>query len=108
MAAPEKPALQIERTQLSWERTAVSLLAVAVTLLVHRTGQVTWDRAVLSAIAALVALAVLWTARRRGRHQPRPDPTGRLQLPAYGRAIALLGGLTAILALVIAVTALRG
>ena len=34
-----KPGLQIQRTQLAWERTAISFVAVAGILMLHRDGR---------------------------------------------------------------------
>lgn len=106
MAAPEKPGLQLQRTQLSWERSAVGLLAVAGTLLVHRNETLTWDRTVLAAVAVSLAVLVIWTSRRRGHSRPHTDTAGRTTLPEFGWQIQLIGWSTGALAFIIAIMVL--
>lgn len=61
---PEKPGLQAERTQLSWERSAFGFLAVgAIPLLGH--GVLTAQRSVLVVVGALLALLAVWFGHRR-------------------------------------------
>lgn len=63
----EKPGLQAERTQLSWERSALSfLVAGAIPLL--GAGPLDDGRAVLPVVGALLAILVVYLGRRRGRH----------------------------------------
>jgi hypothetical protein len=62
----EKPGLQAERTQLSWERSALSFL-VAGALPLFGQGPLTDGRMVLPAVGALLAILVVWLGRRRGR-----------------------------------------
>jgi len=58
---PEKPGLQAERTQLSWERNAFGFLAVgAIPLLGEGPG-----RTVLAVAGALLALLAVWLGHRR-------------------------------------------
>lgn len=63
----EKPGLQAERTQLSWERSALSfLVAGAIPLL--GAGPLDDGRAVLPVVGALLAILAVYLGRRRGRH----------------------------------------
>lgn len=63
----EKPGLQAERTQLSWERSALSfLVAGAIPLL--GTGPLDDGRAVLPVAGALLAILAVYLGRRRGRN----------------------------------------
>jgi hypothetical protein len=65
MATPaEKPGLQAERTQLSWERSAFSFLIAGVLPLFGR-GPVTDGRIVLPIIGALLAILCVGLGRRR-------------------------------------------
>src|SRR5258705_5298810 len=81
---PEKPGLQAERTQLSWERSAFGfLVAGAIHLLGH--GPFTAGRTVLPIVGALLALlAVLLRHPRASRIAVAP-----------GTEVLLLGWATA-------------
>jgi uncharacterized membrane protein YidH (DUF202 family) len=62
----EKPGLQAERTQLSWERSAFGfLIGGALALLGH--GTYTVGKAVLPIVGAMLAILVVWLGRRRAR-----------------------------------------
>ncbi len=64
MNPQEKPGLQVERTQLSWERNAFGFLAVGtIPLLGH--GPLTAQRSVLVVVGALLALLAVWLGYRR-------------------------------------------
>jgi putative membrane protein len=63
----DKPGLQAERTHLSWERSAIGLLASSAILLFRQTGPLAVGRTLLAAAAVLLALLVLGLGRRRGR-----------------------------------------
>lgn len=95
---PEKPGLQIQRTHLSWERTAVSFSAVAGVLLFHQSGRLAWDRTLLAALAMLMCLFVLWVGRVRGGISVGTDASGRPVIRNQQRAIQLIGWGTAIMA----------
>lgn len=89
----ELPGLQHERTRLSWERTAVSLLAVAGVVLFHR---VSAERYALAAAVCALAMIALQIGRRRDG----------VRTPATVGA-PLIGWGTAVLAAVLLVTLLR-
>jgi hypothetical protein len=61
---PEKPALQAERTQLSWERSAFSFL-VAGALPLFGRGPFDDGRIVLPIMGALLAILCVALGRRR-------------------------------------------
>src|SRR5689334_15293133 len=63
---PEKPGLQAERTQLSWERSALTFL-VAGALPLFGRGPLDDGRMVLPAVGALLAILVVFLGRRRAR-----------------------------------------
>jgi len=65
-SGPQKPGLQAERTQLSWERSAISFL-VAGALPLFGRGPLTDGRIVLPVVGALLAILVVWLGRRRAR-----------------------------------------
>jgi putative membrane protein len=63
----DKPGLHAERTELSWERSAVGLLASSAILLFRQAGLLVVGRTLLAATVVLLALLVLGLGRRRGR-----------------------------------------
>ena len=82
--------LQVERTQLAWERSTTGLLAASVVLVVHpdRLGSA---RLVLAGLALLMAATMGVVGRLRVRQVARarkadPRPTG--SIPAAGHIAA--------------------
>lgn len=63
-----KPGLQAERTQLSWERTALGFLVGGAIPLLREGGPLNVARGVLAVLAVVLALLVVWLGRVRGRH----------------------------------------
>jgi LPXTG-motif cell wall-anchored protein len=89
---PEKPGLQAERTQLSWERSAFSFLIVGALSLLGQ-GPLDAGQTVLPVVGAALAMLAVWLGRRRAR-----------RMTAAPRAeVVLLGWATAGFAAVIVV-----
>lgn len=73
----DRPGRQLERTELAWERSTLSLVAAAVLLLLRHV-EPTWGRIALAVADLALALVVIGLGRRRGhllraRH-PHPAP----------------------------------
>jgi uncharacterized membrane protein YidH (DUF202 family) len=77
-----------ERTELSWERTALGPLATAALLLVKPLGS-SLGRVLLVAADIVLALVILWFGRRRDRRigSLRTDSSGRTTVPDAGREV---------------------
>ncbi|MDT0158212.1 DUF202 domain-containing protein [Microbacterium sp. ARD32] len=105
---PFDAGLQLERTSLSWRRTALSLAVgslLSLRVLPLWLGGPVW---VVPGMSGLVAAAALWTVSRRrhdafmadvarGEH-PRANGAGALAAVAAGVAVTGALGLTAVLA----------
>jgi uncharacterized membrane protein YidH (DUF202 family) len=89
----ERPGLQAERTQLSWERTAVGFLASGAIPLLRSGGPLAPGKIGLAVLATLLALLVVWISRDRARHFRTSAAV----------AVHLIGGATAVFATVIVV-----
>jgi uncharacterized membrane protein YidH (DUF202 family) len=98
VTTPPKPGLQIERTHLAWERTAIGFLAIAGIILFHHSGPIGEPRAVLAAVAIGLAFAVFVISRARGRLTLRDDGRDRTVVPSPATAVRLVGAGTAVLA----------
>jgi hypothetical protein len=81
---PEKPALQAERTQLSWERSAFSFL-IAGALPLFGRGPFDDGRIILPIVGALLAILCVGLGRRRANRLSTGPKT----------EVALLGWATA-------------
>lgn len=112
MTTPEpanpKPGLQTQRTRLSWERTAISFVAVAGVLMLRRDHPLGWDRPALAALTATMGLLVLWIGRSRGRLPIHTDADDLWVIRDPRRAVQLIGWATTVLAAVIAVMVMVG
>ncbi|WP_006243684.1 DUF202 domain-containing protein [Mycolicibacterium tusciae] len=81
---PEKPGLQAERTQLSWERSALAfLVAGALPLFGH--GPFDVGRTVLPVVGAMLAILAVWLGRRRAR-RAMVEPKGEVVLLGWATA----------------------
>ena len=102
------PGRQIERTQLAWERTALSILAVAGVLLFHPAAPLIHGRLLLGLAAIVLALAVFRFSRIRGRATVSATPTGTEVVAAPDRQIRAIGACTVVLAALTALSVLLG
>lgn len=106
-SGPFDAGLQLERTSLSWRRTALSLAVgslVSLRLLPLWLGGAQW---VLPGMAGLLAASLLWRVSRRRHHAfmadveqslpPRVAGAGALLALAAGVAAAGMLGLAAVL-----------
>lgn len=106
---PFDSGLQLERTSLSWRRTALSLALgslVSLRLLPVWLGDVLW---IVPGIAGLIVAALLWGVSRRRhdafmaqvRRGTEPRQSGALPLAslAFGTALAGMLALVAVLML---------
>jgi putative membrane protein len=80
--AVEKPGLQIERTHLAWERTAIGFLAIGVIVLFNSGGPLREGRTTLALLAIAPGLVTFGISRMRGRIALRTGESGRSVLPA--------------------------
>ena len=62
-----KPGLQAERTQLSWERSAIGFLASGAIPLLREGGPLAVGRTALAVTAVLLALLVVWLGHARAQ-----------------------------------------
>jgi hypothetical protein len=93
---PEKPGLQAERTQLSWERSALSFL-VAGALPLLGQGPLNDGRMVLPAVGAALAILTVWLGHRRA---PRFTVTPKTEVLLLGWATAGFATLIVLFALI--------
>jgi putative membrane protein len=85
MAPQEKPGLQVERTQLAWERTAFGFLVGGAIPLLREGGPLAVGRGLLAGMAVLLALLVVVLARARAQ---RISATPRTEVLLLGSATA--------------------
>ena len=87
--APTDAGLQGERTQLSWERSAIGFLAGGAIPLLRVEGPLGGARPVLAATGVALAILVVWLGRRRAKHVtagPDSVPAPRTEVFAIGVA----------------------
>lgn len=97
-----KPGLQVERTQLSWERSAFGFLVGGALVLFRPHGPLEAGRVALASMAGLLALGVFalgYVRSRRVRHGVRhiPPPRAEVVLLGYGTAVFALAIVVALL-----------
>jgi uncharacterized membrane protein YidH (DUF202 family) len=84
-----KPALQTERTLMSWERSSLGLLVGGALVLIRHHGPTIAGRTVLAAVAGLLALVVLYLGYRRSRRIRSAEvevPSLEVLILGYGTA----------------------
>jgi uncharacterized membrane protein YidH (DUF202 family) len=92
----DKPGLQAERTQLSWERSAIGFLASGAIPLLRQNGPLAAGRTLLAVTAVLLALLVLRLGRRRAqRIRAIRLIAGKNILPNARTEVLLIGWATA-------------
>lgn len=96
----DRPGRQLERTELAWERSTLSLIAAAVLLLLRHI-QPTWARIALASADVCLALLVIWLGRRRGARlrSLRAGPVGADAVPDAAREVLLVSLAAATVAL---------
>lgn len=99
----ERPGLQGQRTELSWERSALGLIAAAALLLFRHVGP-SLARVVLAVVLVGLALTTIVLGRRRGRRirALRTDAEGRATVADAGPEVLIVGTVTAVVAVVTA------
>lgn len=106
----DRPGRQLERTELAWERSTLSLVAAAVLLLVRHV-EPTWGRIALAAADLGLALLVVALGRRRGRllRAREPRPASGDAVPDASREVLLVsvGAMTIALATAVLVAVQR-
>ena len=95
-----KPGLQAERTQLSWERSALGFLVGGAIPLLREGGPLNVARGLLAVLAVVLALLVVWLGRVRGR---KTNTRARV-VPAPGTEVLVFGWAVAGFAAAIVVT----
>jgi uncharacterized membrane protein YidH (DUF202 family) len=94
--AEGKPGLQAERTQLSWQRSAIGFLASGAIPLLRQGGPLAVGGTVLAVTAVLLALLVLRLGRRRGqRIRAIRRIAGKNIVPNARTEVLLIGWATA-------------
>lgn len=94
---PERPGLQAERTQLSWERSAFSFIVAGALPLF---GQGPFDdvgRLALPVVGAVLAILAVWLGRRRAR---QITVTPRTEVLLLGWATAGFAALIVVFSLI--------
>lgn len=94
----ERPGLANERTALGWQRSALSLAAIAGLLLGRALAH---GRAAGVVSAALGIAAAAWATLRGRRLYARRAAGGRAEAPRSLRALALCSAGAAVLAIVV-------
>lgn len=91
---PQRPGLQAERTELSWERTAIGFLVGGAIPLLREGGPLTFGRTLLAITAVLLALLVVSLSRTRAQRIRTRLTAGGNVVPAATVDILLIGWAT--------------
>ena len=102
-AQPGRPSLQAERTELSWERTAIGFLVSGAIPLLRPGGPLAVGRTSLAITAVLLALLVVWLSRTRAHRVRMRLNAGASVVPAATFGVPLIGWATCGFATMIAV-----
>ena len=94
-----RPGLQIERTHLAWERTAIGYLAIAAIILFHHSGPLGKPRVALATLGIVLALVVFAISRTRARIGVYPDAAGRSLVRSPHTMVRVAGWGTALLSI---------
>lgn len=99
-----KPGLQTERTQLSWERSAIGFLAIGAIVLFRHDGPLAQGRTALAVLAITLALIVFRVGRVRSRRmQVSDDDRGAPVVRSPKVAVLVTGGAAVALAVALLV-----
>ncbi len=107
-APTPKPGLQIERTQLAWERSGIGYLTIGGILMFHADSPLARGRIVLAVLAICMAALTFAIAQARGRSGPIGDRGERRMIRSLDRGVTLTGWATTVLAALIVVTIMWG
>ena len=100
-----KPGLQAERTQLSWERSALGFLVGGAIPLLREGGPLEVARGLLAVLAVVLALLVVLLGRARARQTSATHPAAGREVVAPPRTeVLVLGWAVAGFAAAVAVT----
>jgi uncharacterized membrane protein YidH (DUF202 family) len=91
---PQRPGLQAERSELSWERTAIGFLVGGAIPLLREGGPLAFGRTLLAITAVLLALLVLWLSRTRAQRIRTCLTSGGNRVSAATVDIPLIGWAT--------------
>jgi putative membrane protein len=100
---PRRPSLQVERTELSWERTAIGFLVSGAIPLLRPGGPLAVGRTSLAITAVLLALLVVWLSRTRAHRIRIGLKAGASAVPAATVGVPVIGWATCGFATMIAV-----
>ena len=100
---PQRRGLQTERTELSWERTAIGFLVSGAIPLLRPGGPLAVGRTSLAITAVLLALLVVWLSRTRAHRIRMRLKAGESVVPAATVGVPLIGWATCGFATMIAV-----